>query len=225
MKKKIVLLSVLVFVLTGCSSAYVLNTDNLDKTIEDILYNSNNIYNTNFEGYKYYVPKGMKYINKEEYNAIFRDRYNNMYYVYIDAVSYYHKVKSNYKTKSNLYLSKKLNYKNKFGYFEIKELKNGKYFIEAVYNYAKVEAVVKKNNLNSAVINICDMIGNVKYNRKVLTTLIGNKKLSYREEKFNISKKKNNDTNFLDYVNEYESEAKKDKKAKDEENLKIDTEE
>ena len=224
MKKLIVLLSVLVFVLTGCS-AYVIKTDNLDKTIEDILYSSNRIYNTNFEGYKYYVPKGMKYINKEEYNAIFRDRYNNKYYVYVDAVSYYHKVKSNYKTKSNLYLSKKLKNKDKFGYFEIKELKNGKYFIEAMYNYVKVESIVKKESLQDSVIKICSMIGNVKYNRKVLTTLIGNKKLSYREEKFSISKKKNNDTNFLDYVNEYESEAEKDKKARDEENLKIDTDE
>ena len=224
MKKLIVLLSVLVFVLTGCS-AYVIKTDNLDKTIEDILYSSNRIYNTNFEGYKYYVPKGMKYINKEEYNAMFRDRYNNKYYVYVDAVSYYHKVKSNYKTKSNLYLSKKLKNKDKFGYFEIKELKNGKYFIEAMYNYVKVESIVTKESLQDSVINICCMIGNVKYNRKVLTTLIGNKKLSYREEKFSISKKKNNDTNFLDYVNEYESEAEKDKKARDEENLKIDTDE
>ena len=224
MKKLIVLLSVLVFVLTGCS-AYVIKTDNLDKTIEDILYSSNRIYNTNFEGYKYYVPKGMKYINKEEYNAIFRDRYNNKYYVYVDAVSYYHKVKSNYKTKSNLYLSKKLKNKDKFGYFEIKELKNGKYFIEAMYNYVKVESIVKKESLQDSVIKICSMIGNVKYNRKVLTTLIGNKKLSYREEKFSISKKKNTDTNFLDYVNEYESEAEKDKKARDEENLKIDTDE
>ena len=224
MKKLIVLLSVLVFVLTGCS-AYVIKTDNLDKTIEDILYSSNRIYNTNFEGYKYYVPKGMKYINKEEYNAIFRDRYNNKYYVYVDAVSYYHKVKSNYKNKSNLYMSKKLKNKDKFGYFEIKELKNGKYFIEAMYNYVKVESIVKKESLQDSVIKICSMIGNVKYNRKVLTTLIGNKKLSYREEKFSISKKKNNDTNFLDYVNEYESEAEKDKKARDEENLKIDTDE
>ena len=224
MKKLIVLLSVLVFVLTGCS-AYVLNTNNLDKTIEDILYSSNKIYNTNFEGYKYYVPKGMKYINKEEYNAIFRDYYNNKYYVYVEAVSYYHKIKTKYKTKSNLYLSKELKYKDKFGYFEIRELKNGKYFIEAMYNYVKIESIVKEESLQNSVINICNIIGNVKYNRKVLTTLIGNKKLSYREEKFSISKKKDTDTNFLDYINEYESEAKKDKKARDEENLKIDTEE
>ena len=224
MKKLIVLLSVLVFVLTGCS-AYVLNTSNLDKTIEDILYSSNKIYNTNFEGYKYYVPKGMKYINKEEYNAIFRDYYNNKYYVYVDAVSYYHKIKTKYKTKSNLYLSKELKYKDKFGYFEIRELKNGKYFIEAMYNYVKIESIVKAESLQNSVVNICNIIGNVKYNRKVLTTLIGNKKLSYREEKFSISKKKDTDTNFLDYINEYESEAKKDKKARDEENLKIDTEE
>ena len=94
-----------------------------------------------------------------------------------------------------------------------------------MYNYVKVESIVTKDSLQDSVIKICSMIGNVKYNRKVLTTLIGNKKLSYREEKFSISKKKNTDTNFLDYVNEYESEAEKDKKARDEENLKIDTEE
>ena len=32
-----------------------------------------NTYNVNFEGYKYYVPAGMSFQNKEEYNAILRD--------------------------------------------------------------------------------------------------------------------------------------------------------
>lgn len=222
MKKLIVLLSILVFVLTGCSSVYVINTDDLDKTIEDILYSSKNLYNTNFEGYKYYVPKEMKYINKEEYNQQFKDRYDNYYYVYVDAVSYYHKIKSKYKTDSSIYLSKKLENKNKFGFFEITE-KNEEYFIEAMYNYMKIEAYVSGDSLDEAVINICYMLGNVKYNRKVLGTLIGNKKLSYQEEKFSIFKPKKNQTSFLDYVNEYESEAEKDTKANDEENIKIDT--
>ncbi len=224
MKKLIVLLSVLLFIVTGCSNVYVINTGDYNKTIEQILYNSKRIYNANFEGYKYYVPKGMKYVGKEEYNQQFKDRYNNKYYVYVDAVSFYHKVKSKYKENDNLYLSKKLKDKSKFGYFEIRQVKD-KYFIEAVYNYMKIEAYVPSKNLDSAVVNICYMLSNVKYNRKVLKTLIGTGKLSYQEEKFSISKSKNKNSDFLDYVSEYESEAEKDIKANDEENLKIDTDE
>ncbi len=222
MKKLISLLSILVFIVTGCS-AYVVNGKDLDTTIETILYKSKRLYNVNYEGYKYYVPKGMKFINKEEYNAIFKDRYNNYYYIYVDAVSYYHKIKSKYKVNSSKYLSKELKNGKKNGYFEITE-KEDSYFIEAMYNYAKVEAYVDKNSLESAVINICYMLSNVSYNREVLGTLIGNKKLSYKEEKFSIFQPNEKSTNFLDYVKEYEKDAEKDtKQASDEENLNIDS--
>jgi hypothetical protein len=54
------------------------------------------IYNVYYEGYKYYLPKGMSFVDKEEYNAILKDGNNNVYYMYVDAISYYHKVKNDY---------------------------------------------------------------------------------------------------------------------------------
>ncbi len=222
MKKLIVLLSVLVFLTTGCSSVYIMNISDIDQTIEDIIYDSPKMHNVNYEGYKYYVPNGLKFINKEEYNATFKDKYNNYYYIYVDAISFYHKVKSKYKKDNDIYLSKELKHDNKFGYFEITE-KEDKYFIEAMYNYMKVEAYISKDTLEESVMNISSLLSNIKYNRKVLGTLIGNKKLNYKEEKYSILNPNKNADSFLDYVKEYEKDAAKDTKAaNDEENLEID---
>ena len=100
MKRIIVLLSVVVFLVTGCSIT-ALDSSNIGKNMKVILSNNSKLYNVFFDGYKYYVPKGVKFLNKEEYNAVFVDRFDNKYYLYIDAISYYHKVENDYKVDSD----------------------------------------------------------------------------------------------------------------------------
>ena len=78
MKKIIVLLSIVVLFLSGCS-AYRLDSTDLGSNIKILLSEKVDIYNVYFDGYKYYVPKGIKLINKDEYNAIFLDKSNNKY--------------------------------------------------------------------------------------------------------------------------------------------------
>ena len=95
MKKVIVLLSIITLVATGCS-VKELSRDDFKENIDIVLAGKNNTYNVNFEGYKYYVPAGMSFQNKEEYNAILRDKNNNLYYLYIDVISYYHKTPIKY---------------------------------------------------------------------------------------------------------------------------------
>ena len=87
MKKLIVLLSILVLLVSGCSINQLDN--NITTNIDTILSEKVNVYNVNFEGYKYYVPKGLKFVTKNDYNALFRDKYNNKYYLYVDIISYY----------------------------------------------------------------------------------------------------------------------------------------
>lgn len=219
MKKLIVLLSILVLLVSGCSINQLGN--NITTNIDTILSKKVNVYNVNFEGYKYYVPKGLKFVTKNDYNALFRDKYNNKYYLYVDAISYYHKSKNKYVINKDAYYSEKLDYNNKTGYVEINEV-DGKYFVEFVFNYSKIEVYTDKKYLSSVINNICYVLRSVKFNDKVLESLIGENVLSYKEETFNIFKSKSSSNDFLDYVKEYDSDNKKSKL--DEDTVDIDVE-
>ena len=93
-KKKIILLALLILTITGCTN---LNSLDLDTLVDTLLEKDSNLTNTVFDGYKYYVPKGLRLIEKNEYNASFKDEYNNTYYLYIDVISYYNKENVDYK--------------------------------------------------------------------------------------------------------------------------------
>ena len=88
MKKKIFILTLLMLTITGCTN---LNNQSLDELTDTLLSNKTKLTNNVFEGYKYYIPKGLRLITKDEYNASFLDEYNNQYYFYIDVISYYNK--------------------------------------------------------------------------------------------------------------------------------------
>ncbi len=213
MKKLIVLLSILTLSLTGCAS---LNTNSIDKVIETVMKKNSKLKNVNFEGYSYYVPRGLKFLNKNEYNAYLSDQYNNHYYLYVDVISRYHKVEQKYKVDKKAYYSKEIKTKDKFGYLEINEVKDY-YFIEAMLNYTKIEAYVSKDNLTDALTDISSILSSVKYNDKVLDTIVGENILNYKEENYNIFETKKNTSDFLDYVKEYDPEES----TTDEDNLEI----
>lgn len=213
MKKLIVLLSILTLSLTGCAS---LNTNSIDKVIETVMKKNSKLKNVNFEGYSYYIPRGLKFLNKNEYNAYLSDQYNNHYYLYVDVISRYHKVEQKYKVDKKAYYSKEIKTKDKFGYLEINEVKDY-YFIEAMLNYTKIEAYVSKDNLTDALTDISSILSSVKYNDKVLDTIVGENILNYKEENYNIFETKKNTSDFLDYVKEYDPEES----TTDEDNLEI----
>ena len=218
MKKLLVLLSILTL-LTGCTVTKI-NKDSIDKVIDSVMKKDSKLKNVHFEGYSYYVPRGIRFVDKKEYNAILKDEYNNNYYLYVDVISYYHKVKEKYKVNKKAYYSKEVKTKDQFGYVEIKEDKTG-YLVEAMYNYAKIEAYVEKDSLNDAMTNISMILSSMKYNDKVLSSTVGENILSYKEESYNIFKTKEKTSDFLDYVKEYDNY---DQEKKDEDNLKIDEE-
>ncbi len=218
MKKVIVLLSLLsLFLITGCTN---LKTLSIDKIIETVIKKDSKLKNVNFEGYSYYVPRGLKFLNKNEYNAYLSDSYNNHYYIYVDVVSKHNNIKHKYKVDKDAYYSKAIKSKKKFGYLEIKEYKDN-YFIEAMYNYMKIEAYVEKDSLNDALTDIGMVLSSVKYNNKVLDTIVGENILNYKEESYNIFETKKDKGDFLDYVKEYDSEET----TKDEDSIEIEEEE
>jgi len=219
MKRLIVLLSIVTILVTGCSINKLDNKD-ISNNIDMLMSQKVKLYNVFYEGYKYYLPKGIGFVNKEDYNAILKDKYNNRYYIYVDAISYYHKIKNDYKENDDSYLSKKIEYNGKDGYIQIDE-KDNKYFIQFVYNYAKMEAYVNKKQLVDVVNNMCSVLRTVKYNDKVLESLIGENKLNYKEEDYTLFKADSSKESFLDVVKKEET----DKYKKDLEDEKIDLDE
>lgn len=216
MKRLIVLLSIVTILVTGCSINKLDNND-IGKNIKTLMSEKNKLYNVNYEGYKYYLPKGLGFLDKDDYNSVLKDRKNNKYYLYVDIISYYHKVENDYEVKNDSHYSKRLDYNGKNGYIQIDEV-DGKYFIQFVYNYAKMEAYIKEEELVDVITNMCLVLRSIKYNNVVLESLIGENKLNYKEEDYTLFKADSSKESFLDVVEREETEKYK----KDLEDEKID---
>lgn len=224
MHKKVLILIVMTIFICGCSIEK-LNVNHYDELVDKILLKKHKLRNRAFQGYSYYIPHGLNFLNQEEENSLLIDQYKNYYYVYVDVVSYYNKVPSTYKEDKSSYYSRKIgdNKSIKDGYLEINKVKD-KYFVEAMYNYAKIEVYTSKESLSDVVINICEILSSVKYNHKVLATTVGDKVLDYKEESFNIFTTKKSNTNYLDYIEKYDSGAvtnRSDKNTVDEDILDV----
>ena len=217
MKKiKIIILILIVFVVTGCSIS-TLDKDSFEDNIDIILSGKNKAYNVYFDGYKYYVPAGVNFIDKKEYNAIFKDYHNNNYYLFVDVISYYNKEQGTYTESSKAYYSSVLEY-DKSGYIQINKV-NSKYLIQYIYNYSKMEAYVSKDDLVDTINNMSYILRSIKYNRKVINSLIGTNSLNYKEETYSLFNKKVDQEDFLDVV--YDNEDESYKKAVDEDKIDI----
>lgn len=213
MKKiKVILLSI--FLLTGCTFIDLKN-DKVENIIDSIIQKDITLYNNIFEGYKFYVPRGLKIADKNKYNC--KILYNDdTFYLYVDIVSYHYKTARDFTASSTNYLSKELRYNDKIGYIDITK-KSEKYFIEFMYNYAKIEAYVDKDNLNDAVLNMAYILSSIQYNDQVINTLIGENALEYKEEKFDIFESKREQSNFLEWIEKYDNyeETKDNEKNQD----------
>ena len=79
-----------------------------------------------------------------------------------------------------------INYQDKYGYLEINQLDEEKYFIEIMYNYAKIEVIVKKRDINVAVYDSLSVLASVKFNDDVLKTLLDEEISQFQEVQFDI---------------------------------------
>ena len=193
--KKIVLLLCLVVLLTGCNIKTI-NNDNIDSTIRSVLARDVDLANSYFVGYKYYLPRGVILANKKDYNAELISE-GNSYYLFVDVIGYYNKVDTKF-TPSNSYYSKALYYSDKKGYIEITKYEN-LYFVEIMFNYAKIETFVKENDLSKAIVNSCYILSSIDFNDKVIETLIGENKLDYKETIYDIFGPHKDKDNVLHY--------------------------
>lgn len=203
MKKIILIIIILVFT-AGCTNINKLSYDDIVNNITT-MSTKDNIYRT---GYSYYLPRGMKVADSTLYNEVIEDA-NSKYYLYVDVVSFYKKITKEYEINNNAIYSSKISYNDKFGYVEVNLLKNNKYLVEIMYNYAKIEVIVDKSKCKEAMLSIINILKSVEYNDSIIANLMGDDILNFNEEEFNIFNTKGSESNYLTVDNDYKEEEEK----------------
>lgn len=198
MKKVIILM--LCFFLTGCTAVRI-DTSNVDNIVKVVLSKENNLYNRIGKGYKYYVPRGVSYIDTIDLNdKLYSD--GVYYYLYIDIVSYFYKINSDYVEKENLYYSKKIE-GEKNGYLEIEEVDDN-YYVTFYYNYAKIEAITPKYNLENVILNASYILSTVKFNDNIVELNLKDNYFTNKEEQYTEFKENEKEDYFLSSTEEDE---------------------
>ena len=79
--------------------------------------------------------------------------------------------------------------------FVLLENNNNLYYITFVYNYAKIESVVPKEDINDVVLNSAYILSTIQFNSDVIKLMIDEEKLNNREEKYEVFKNKKDENN------------------------------
>jgi len=195
--KKILLPLFIILLLTGCSKIDN-NTNEYKNVVDSILKNNNHNVNTASVGYKYYIPLGVNIIYDSDFNKEFKIE-DNKVVLYVDIISYFYKNKLNYDEEDkNVYYYSKIN----DGYIYIVENEKD-YYLKIVYNYAKIESYVKKENLTDIIAYSTIILNSITYNDNMISNFI-EKNVSFGSEiTYEIEKPENSKSNFSQYLQEY----------------------
>jgi hypothetical protein len=195
--KKIMLFLFLLLFVTGCSIVRI-DTSSIDNILNIILTNDNKLFNQVGQGYKYYLPNGVTYIDSDEANDTLYCN-GNYYYLYIDAINYFYQNRIEYKEDDSTYYSKAITTKDGFshsGYLDIEE-KDGFYYIEFVYNYAKIEAIVNEKELNDTILNASYILSTIKYNYNIIKLSLEDDYFTNKTTKYDKYELKEDSGNFI----------------------------
>lgn len=192
--KKIIMLLLFSIILTGCTVVRI-DTTSIDNTISVVLSKDNTLYNQIGKGYKYYIPRGVNYIDTNGFNEKLYSN-GNYYYLYIDVVGYHYQTDIDYEINPNSYYSKKININDKQGYLEINE-EDSKYLIEFFYNHAVIQAKVNKDAINEVVLDASYILSTIKYNPNVIELILDTDFFTNKEENYDVFTVKEENTNFL----------------------------
>ncbi len=196
--KKLILALFALFIITGCTN---INNLTLTEIVDNTIKTENKLSNQFRTGYKYYLPRGLNIVSQSDYNEkLNTDRYT--YYLYVDIVSFYNKVDNQFKTDSKAYYSKAFTKGDKYGYLQVSAL-DDKYLVEIMYNYAKIEVIVKQSDLKDTVANAITILNSIQYNKNIIENVMGDNVLQYKEIEMNIFESKKTDSNVLEYEEKY----------------------
>ena len=200
--KKILMILSLAFLVSGCSMVTI-EDQSFDEILHSVIQEDFQLENVSLEGYSYYLPKGVLLKRSSSLNSELYYNHRKMY-LYVDVYSYYHKVDFTYEVNPDSYYSQAIDLYGKKGYLEITQISTN-YFVEFMYNYAKVEAYVDEEDLKKTVTQMAYILNSVDFKDTILDTLIGENELDYNEENFNIFKPTREEGDFLDYEEQYDN--------------------
>lgn len=201
--KQLVMLIIILF-LTGCTRL----TDNIDNTINVILKDNNIVVNTAGYGFMYYCPVGVRPVFNENNNLILKIKGSEVYF-YVDIIGYYYKTENYNKDNTYNYYYKLLNYNNKKGFIGINK-NTDDYFIEILYDYAKIEGYANEENFKEVLANMLIILNNIKYNDTMIKSLLSEDGLKESEISYELDKPESAESNFSQYLQEIVEEEDKD---------------
>lgn len=206
MKKKI-LLVLFLMLLTGCVRTDI-NNEDYKELVSQVINNKTNGTNEVANGYRFYVPKGVRLIENDSNNQIFMSMGTKIY-MYVDITSYYYKNSLNYKDIEDGYYSSKVSSGDKTGFIKITKT-DDKFYVEIVYNYAKVEVYTNQYNLNDIITLSSILLNNISYNDNIIENLLDDNHNSGSDITYNIDKPEDASSDFTQYLNEYITEEEAD---------------
>ncbi len=183
---KRILTFLLIFLVSGCTVVRI-DTSNLDTIVSVVLSKENTLYNRVGKGYKYYVPRGVTYIDTDDLNDKLYSN-GNYYYLYVDVIGYYNQKIVDYQEKDDVYYSRKISKEDGFeeaGYLEITK-KDQIYYVEFVYNHAKIETAVTEADLKDAILNSAYILSTIQFNSEVISLMLDKEYFTNREEAYDV---------------------------------------
>ena len=197
--KKILILIVLLIFTSGC--LYIQDAD-----VEEIIYQVQNspltLSNQIRSGYRYQLPQGMQVLSVNQHNEIIKAR-GFRFFLYIDFVSYYNQTPFVYELSEVSYISKNITFNDIPGYLEV-NVKEGKYLIEIMFNYAKIEVIVDRRYLNEAIANALIILSTIRFNDDIVSSMMSDNMQIFGEEQFNIFETNRGESNFLQHLEDYD---------------------
>lgn len=198
-KRKVILLVIMALIMTGCTKI----DNNIDNIVSTTIMGDIDRVNTVSTGYELYIPMGVIQLVDNEYNQKLKIKDTHVY-LYVDTVSYYYKNSLNYKVDGTYnYYYKEINYNNKSGYVGVNRLDDGSFFVEIVYNYAKIEFYSEERNMPIILANSLIMLNSVKYNDNLIKMELDNATNDGREVSYELDKPDGSESTFSQYLQEY----------------------
>ena len=196
MRKKIILIFCFLL-LSGCKK--IEDNGNFIEKVYNCL-GSNVITNDVSLGYKYYVPKGVRKVKDYDYNQVFLidDCY---FYLYVDIISFANKEELKKIISDNFNYYEEFNYNNKKGYILIKDYEEH-YYLKIVYNYAKIEGYVDKDNINKAITLSTIILNSIEYNSVIIEKILEGDLGQFSEFTYEVNKPEGASSNFAQYLEE-----------------------
>ena len=204
--KRILMLLLTILLLTGCTAIDDLSIESI---INSSLSSKYDLHNQVNSGFKFYLPRGLKILKKDELNVIITSKYYD-YYLYVDLVSYYNKKNIDYKRDESLFYSELLDYDGKLGIVNIKEVDIDSVIMDVTFNYANIQVKVKKDDINKALMNVMAIVGNITYQDDVIKSLLDDDILSSADELINVFDTDKSDTQVLDVDDTYTGNEEED---------------